>query len=302
MTDETERRPVLNKANGVETADAPQPHSVASKKPPKPIKHRWFDQWLIARGERLRQLTCDITQVVESREQRKRARRAEDARNHCRMVEGVVCNLAYAVLSPSPTGWLAVNTRNRTQGKTRYDNRAFGKTYRPLLELLANEDLLERQISGAIRGESSSIRPTERFAGLVGAADITIADFVPDPVQEVIILSRVTRTLSSETHRWSKDKKLIDYFDTVTSNSYRSAVQVLNAFLDKTDITFVDDGLEPRVDPHSRTLTRRFTVFDKQQPRFDQVGRLFGGFWMSIKKERRKQIRINGEPVADVDY
>jgi hypothetical protein len=25
------------------------------------------------------------------------------------MVEGVVCNLAFATLNPSPTGWLAVN-------------------------------------------------------------------------------------------------------------------------------------------------------------------------------------------------
>jgi hypothetical protein len=72
--------------------------------------------------------------------------------------------------------------------------------------------------------------------------------------------------------------------------------------LHQADITFIDDGLEPRVDPGRRTLTRRFTVFDVQDDRFDQVGRLFGGFWMSMKKDRRKHIRINGEPVADLDY
>jgi len=115
----------------------------------------------------------------------------------------------------------------RGAGKTRYDNRAFGKTYRTLLELLANEDLLERQISRAIRGEVSSIRPTERFAGLVGSTDMNFADFARDPVQEVIILSRVTRTFSGETRRWTKRKKLIDYVDTASSNSYRSAVQEL---------------------------------------------------------------------------
>ena len=218
------------------------------------------------------------------------------------MVEGVVCNLAYAILHPSSTGWLAVNTRNGTRGRTRYDNRAFGKTYRTLLELLANEDLLERQISGAIRGENSSIRPTERFAGLVRPTDISFADFAHDPVQEVIILSRVTRTYSGESHRWTRRKQRVDYADTDLSNNYRSAVQELNAFLDKSDITFVDDGLEPRVDPQSRTMTRRFTVFDDQETRFDQVGRLFGGFWMALKRERRKQIRINGEPVVDLDY
>jgi hypothetical protein len=293
---------MLDKTNGPEATDEPQPHSAASRKPPKPVRHSWFDQWLIARGEPLKQLVSEVAQTVEDRERRARARRPDDGRNHYRMVEGIVGNLAYAILNPPPTGWLAVNTRNGTRGKTRYDNRAFGKTYRTLLALLADEGLLERQISRAIRGEVSSIRPTERFAGLVRVTDINFVDFASDPAQEVIILSRVTRSYSDETHRWTKRKKIIDYVDTATSNGCRSAVQDLNAFLDKSDITFVDDGLEPRVDPYSRTLTRRFTVFDKEEPRFDRVGRLFGGFWMSLKRDRRKQIRINGEPVADLDY
>jgi hypothetical protein len=218
------------------------------------------------------------------------------------MVEGVVCNLAYAILNPSPTGWLAVNTRNEARGKTRYDNRAFGKTYRTLLDLLAKEDLLERQIPGAIRGEVSSIRPTGRFADIVRPMGINFADFAPDPNKEVIVLSRVTRTYSAETRRTRKSKRLLDYADTPVSFAYRIAVQELNAFLDAAEITFLDDGLEPHVDPYIRMLTRRFTIFDNQETRFDQVGRLFGGFWMALKRERRKQIRINGEPVANLDY
>ena len=96
-----------------------QPHSVASSKPPKPVQHRWFDQWLVARSEPLKQFVREIEQVVESREQRERARRPDDERNHRCMVEGVACNLAYAILNPSPTGWLAVNTRNGGQDKIR---------------------------------------------------------------------------------------------------------------------------------------------------------------------------------------
>jgi hypothetical protein len=293
---------MLDKIKEPQTIDDPQPYSAVNRKPPKPVQHRWFDPWLIARSEPLKQLVREIAQIVESREGRERARRPDDERNHCRMVEGIVCNVAYAMLDPPPTGWLAVNTRNGTRGKARYDNRAFGKTYRTLLELLAAEGLLERQIPKAIRGENSSIKATERFAGMVRSTATDFADFAPDPLQEVIILSRVTRTYSDETHRWRKRRKIIDYVDSASSTRYRSAVQELNAFLDKSDITFLNDGVEPRVDQHRRTLTRRFTVFDDQVTRFDQVGRLFGGFWMSIKKERRKQIRINGEPVVDLDY
>jgi hypothetical protein len=289
---------MLEDGLGNEDGLAPRP----TMKPPKPVQHRWFDQWLIARGEPLKQLVTDILQVVESREQRVRARRPDDQNNHQRMTEGVVCNLAYAILSPSPTGWLAVNSRNGAKGKNRYDNRAFGKPYRELLDLLAEEGLLERKISGAIRGEVSSIRPTQRFADLAEPLALKLADFASDPSGEVILLSRVARICSAETRRTSKRKKLIDYDDTPISQAYRVAVQELNAFLDAADIVFLDDGLEPLVDPRSRMLTRRFTIFDEQVPRFDQVGRLFGGFWMTLKRERRKQIRINGEPVAELDF
>ena len=103
---------MLDKTSGLETNDDPQTYSGVTGKPQKPVQHRWFDQWLIASGEPLKQLVRDIVLIVESREQRGRVRRPDDERNHRRMVEGVVCNLAYAMLKPSPTGWLAVNTRN----------------------------------------------------------------------------------------------------------------------------------------------------------------------------------------------
>jgi hypothetical protein len=161
---------------------------------------------------------------------------------------------------------------------------------------------VQRQISDAIRGEVSSIRPTRRFADMAVAADISLAHFARDPSQELLLLTRVTRKESPVTHEWTKTRKLEEYTDTPVTLSYRAAVRELNAFLDSADICFIDDGLEPAVDPYGRTLTRRFTIFDAQEHRFDQVGRLFGGFWMSIKKERRKQIRIDGEAVAELDY
>jgi hypothetical protein len=76
----------------------------------------------------------------------------------------------------------------------------------------------------------------------------------------------------------------------------------LNNFLARGDIGFGDDGLEPRVNAFDRALTRRFTVLPEQPERFDQNGRLFGGFWMNLKSGRRANIRINGEPVATLDY
>ena len=41
---------------------------------------------------------------------------------------------------------------------------------------------------------------------------------------------------------------------------------------------------------------------DPLSQRFDLSGRLFGGFWQGLKRARRAGIRIDGEPVATIDY
>lgn len=293
---------MLDENEGVIPDDDLRPLS-GTGRPPKPIKHQWFDQWLIARGEPLKALVAEIEQIIERGEQRKRARTAEVQANHRRMVEGIVCNLAYAVLKPPlPTGRLAVNTRNEGKGKTRYDNRAFGKPYRRALDVLEREGLLNFRLPAAIRREVSSIAPTQAIADPVRTSGVSFADFAADQNQEVIRLTRVTRTYSIDRHEPYRHKELTPYIDDAVTNRYRAAVRALNAFLHDADIAFVDDGLEPRIDANRRTLTRRFTVFDADEDRFDQVGRLFGGFWMAMKRERRSGIRINGEPVVDLDF
>jgi len=49
-------------------------------------------------------------------------------------------------------------------------------------------------------------------------------------------------------------------------------------------------------------MRRYFVIHQDQKERFDQSGRLFGGFWQTLKSERRKGIRISGEPVSVLDY
>ena len=79
---------------GAISEDDVQPRSSGTRRPPKPVKHQWFDQWLIARGEPLKRLIAEVGQIIENREQRQRARKPADRMNHTRMVEGIVCNLS----------------------------------------------------------------------------------------------------------------------------------------------------------------------------------------------------------------
>lgn len=50
-------------------------------------------------------------------------------------------------------------------------------------------------------------------------------------------------------------------------------------------------------------LTRRFSLRNVTDPHsFNLHGRLYGGFWQSMPKASRADLRINGEPIADLDY
>ena len=86
---------------------------------------------------------------------------------------------------------------------------------------------------------------------------------------------------------------------------WREQLQRINLALDAADITFdagngVINGCRvPSVGVavHERTLHRVFN-----NGRWDNGGRLFGGFWQGLQRELRSGIRIEGHPVASLDF
>ncbi|WP_127075808.1 hypothetical protein [Rhodomicrobium lacus] len=172
-----------------------------------------------------------------------------------------------------------------------------GKTLSPLINAFDAIDMLYVHAPTVRRGEASSIEPTAWFARKVEEFGVTLGDFGRDVAEELVHLTRNTRT-SSE----SKIREPIEYEDDALTTLHRENLLSLNLFLKKADIDFLDDGGEPRVDPFDRTLRRRFVILKDQEPRFDQGGRLYGGFWQNLKSARRRQVRIDGEPVAVLDY
>jgi hypothetical protein len=136
---------------------------------------------------------------------------------------------------------------------------------------------------------------------MVQEAGVTLADFGRLPHEEVISLSRKRKIGDSRESRI--EREWIDYNDTPQTNTMRDHMRRVNAWLERASITFVDDGAEP-VDVHDRTLRRLFVIHegDPVGQRFDLSGRLFGGFWQGLQRERRAGIRIDGESVATLDY
>jgi hypothetical protein len=288
----------------VHKIDAPSGAKQKRSRRPKPERHRWLDQWMIAKGA-LRPLVqrtiAFLDHDEEHRKLRRRVRRPKDLTNHHASVDIVVSNLAYAILMPPKTGRLAVRVGSQRKGMTRYDNRALGpKPFRKLIDQLNELGFLSMRRSER-RLEVSSVAVCALFTNKVHEASITLADFDRLPDEETIFLTRNTRAAANAAKRIT-ERERINYRDTAETRAYRAEIRELNSFLASAEIAFIDDGLEPRVDPFDRRLRRHFAILPGQQVRFDQVGRLSGGFWHNLKSERRNGIRIKGEPVATLDY
>jgi len=267
-------------------------------------RHRWFNDWQGASGIPLRALVDEVAALLAQYEAdigaRQRKRRPEDQVRYLAAVEGTVANLAYAALIPPETGRLAVLTGHSRKGFGRYDNPAYGKPFAGLLGALRELGLLSMHAPSSRRREAGTIEPTPLFADMVASAGIGVADFCRLPREELVTLKR--KPPRDPGDAVGGPPGFVDYPETTDTRAMRASVERINTHLEGADITFVDDGLGP-VDHLQRRLVRRFTLLaEEKAPHFGKCGRLYGGFWQNLKRARRAGIRINGEPVVDLDF
>jgi hypothetical protein len=130
---------------------------------------------------------------------------------------------------------------------------------------------------------------------------VTLADFRQLPSQEVIELRRKAKV--REYGQQFERIETVDYVDNRDTMHMRDEMRRINRALTMSDITFMDDG-KGVVDTFQRSLRRIFVMrYDDPSPqRFDQSGRLFGGFWIGLQRDRRTHIRIEGDRAADLDF
>ncbi|MBS7705192.1 hypothetical protein [Chelatococcus asaccharovorans] len=267
------------------------------------VRYTWLDPWLGVRDGPFRELCKAVGADLASHEKamgcRLRRRRPIDQIHHEAALATVLANLAYATLVPPVGGRLGLLTGNSDKGFSRYSNRAFGKPFRRLLHHLKQLRLIDL-ISSTERGQASSVAPSDAFRSALNPVAIDLSDFRRLEGEEVIILSRNTHQGAGRNRTVTRE--YVDYEETAATRGLRESIQRINRFLEAADIAFVDDGLG-LVDPYQRRLTRHFVMREEDlEPCFDQGGRLFGGFWMNLKSSRRAAIRINGEPVGNLDF
>lgn len=266
----------------------------------------FFEAWTCAKSERASAFVADIAAMLASAETpRQRKRRPEDQRTWERTSEALICELALASIVPPPSGALVLPLKAATWAQSsRYEKHGIGR--RTLLSVLEAAGGLPCHVSkGQRTGSATTIAPSEEFKREVFARGLEAADFGRRAGEELIVLTLKEREEAPEgvnaPPRILRNK--IEYRDTPTTRRYRAEVAALNEFLERAPVEFRDDGLGA-VNTSQRLLTRRFSLLPGQDTaRFDQGGRLFGGFWMHLERDRRRRsLYVDGEQAVEVDF
>lgn len=265
----------------------------------------WFDPQRRAADPLLRSAILNFARDLEAEERqlqlRARRRRDADLRSYRLAAEALVCNLLITA-TVSPTATLTVpRGHGRMWGKGRYRNPVYGQHYLDLIDLLIELGYITQvtrgyRIAGVAR-QVTTVRPTRKFTLCFPIRDLTWRLFQLGDEPELLIL----KPAKDEDGR----AEPIDYRETKRTRQWRGEVARLNAWLRKAPIEVEGPGPTVGLDrdgqpiePYRRCLRRVFNNADWQQG-----GRLFGGFWMTMEREERfGRLRIAGEPIANVDF
>ncbi|MCA3564293.1 MAG: hypothetical protein IOC90_09990 [Methylocystis sp.] len=230
---------------------------------------------------------------------RQRKMKEADRENLRAILTTILANLALAIAEGVDPPTIGVSLKAAKRKLTRYDRGGFTGLPRVLDFVGSAGGLLSLERSSR-KGTASAITASPDFKLHLARLKFRPDHFAVVEGRETIWLSRLTRDYISGT----ESREMIDYRDTDETKRFRSEMTRINEALRKADIELASsDG--PTVITSLRFLHRSFNLppdAPEGTERFDLGGRLFGGWWMNLPKERRHLIRLAGEPVADLDF
>jgi hypothetical protein len=283
--------------------------SAFSPDQPSPL---YFDSLARATSPDLRRALDVLVDRLEDQEMtlglRERRREEDDKRKFSAAVDALGCNLSAMMASGSGRP-LAVPRSNRTMSaKSRYKPEVYGQHFLDAIAIMAHPtvgliDDIERGYNvpdGPRR--LSTIRPTARLLDVLPALPLGSGAFRREEEPEVLVL---------------KDRKVggraaeMEYRETARTRRLRKEVATLNDRLRAAPLIIAgdlsslgDDRQRQPIDPGRRAVHRIFNI-----RKWTKGGRLFGGFWETMRRDQRfARLRIGteehreGERVANVDF
>src|SRR5665213_1918471 len=260
-----------------------------------------FDPNLRATDDGLKNEISGFVTYLETREAklggRTRERKVADREKFHLAIECLLSNLIVAY-ARSPETLLNVPLSNNTlRGSPRYKPVVYGKHFRDLIKLMVKLHLIKIVTKGHNvkewgRRDITTIRPTAKLLkAFPPIATVTQNVFTRIDLPEVIVLKDSAR-------------QLLDYSDSNDTRRWRDELRKINDHLRGASISIVgshgilldESGFTIR--PDVRELRR---IWNNGE--WTQGGRLYDGFWQTMKREQRPHmIRIDGGPIANVDF
>lgn len=228
---------------------------------------------------------------------RLRARRKDAVARWEMTVETLCAGLVRVHLGDYPGGLaLALANPQTTLRPSRYDPPSPPRDMlRNAVALCEAGGLVER--TKGRPGALSTLRTTPLFEELLSPHGVTSDDLQEVPGSEVL-------WLRASAKRSEDAGEKLPYPETPATRALRSEVLDLNARLVDADLSIAEGG--PKTDTSRRSLRRAFNRPDHPPATyrdFELGGRLWGGFWQSMRAyDRLRYLRIGGQPVAVVDW
>ncbi|SNS29543.1 hypothetical protein SAMN04488503_0185 [Humidesulfovibrio mexicanus] len=267
-------------------------------------KDAWFDEFRAPHTDAARELVAEVICQIEEYEKKKRLRmrkrkdtpKAPDKTTFETTVAAIVSDLCYHY-SRDPERRVSVSRSHQLVGsKSRYASEiASTKVRITLLDYMASPELalVVQRIGEKYQDRRTTIQAGPQLIALIEKHGVDDQDFKKTGYKELIVLRE------KRGENWFTDKsKELPYEDTPETHRYRAEMVRINDWIEAADLSFDAASCVTRVpvDIRNRNLRRSFTAT------FTQVGRLNGGFWQGMNKEERRGIRIDGQPIACLDY
>lgn len=250
-----------------------------------------FDQWVDLSASRRSSITPIFQLVLEELKPEGRKARSDLIEGIETIVSTLMANLVVLNTKRSAGARLVLEMGRRK--RTRYDRNGLRKMP-VVINVLERAGLLVLH-PAVFKKLRTTIEPAEKLKSIIERQDIGLTDVIRAEGEELIVLN--ARPDIRYVGGQRKPNVLVDYEDTEETRRLRAEVEEINRFLSSRSIL-----LEGSPQPAFR-LHRKFTLRNKNDPgAFNLHGRLYGGFWMTLKATERHRLRIDGEPIADLDF
>jgi len=258
-----------------------------------------FDPYLTSSHLFVTAVSDNLAASYERDVPRKQKMRAADRETLKAVLRVIIANLAKASFEGRDPPQIGVPLRAAKQPRTRYDRPGFNGLQKIL------ENITAMQVGFSLRksnqkGIASALIADPWFNETLARFRFKAEHFELADGRETIWLSRNERDYVAGT----VERELINYSETLETTRLRAEMKTINDALKAADACALapEAGEKaPKVLTAFRELRRHFNSPDKTE-RFDLGGRLFGGWWETLPRSQHHLIRIDNEPVAELDF